>query len=147
MRSQQVAKLAEREADFIRRIAEGESVAEAAALTGLSDAQAYEHLRNPGVADRVKDLALSRVNALLLPAAVNSLLRLMSDQHDDNPKVIAAQSRAAAVLVLAALRAPVGRPAKTGLQGAKTFEEMTPDELERHLNTLRLTEGQAKAVE
>lgn len=146
-RKSQLAKIAERETDFIRRIAEGESVADAAAVTGLTEAQAYEYLRNPMVAGRIRETATARIDALLIPAAVNSLLRLMDPSNDVDQKRSAAQARAAATLVLGAMRQPVGRPTKTAPGGPKSFEEMTPDELERHLATLKVAEGEAKAVE
>jgi hypothetical protein len=40
----------------------------------------------------------------------------------------------------------VGRP-KHATNEPKTFDSMTPDELERHLATLKLVQGEAKAVE
>jgi uncharacterized membrane protein len=151
LRNSKQNELAQRalvEADFVQRIAEGESVADAAAFTGLTELQGYQYLRNPLIAERVRDLTLARYNALLLPAAVNSLLRLMSPDNDDSLKRGPAQARAAAALVMAATRANgPGRPPKRAPNEVKTFEEMSPEELERHLATLRVTQGESKAME
>jgi hypothetical protein len=147
-RQQQLAQVAQREAEFVRQVADGADVADAAASSGLTAHQANEYLRNPTVAQRVREQAIARFETLLLPQAVNALLRLMDPANDTDHKRAAAQARAAATLVLGAMRQDkqVGRP-KIQQTGPKTFEEMTPSELEDHLASLRLTQGEAKTVE